>query len=405
MDFEPTVSAGAHLAVTEPPGGTVIRANGHITNAWRGAYAHVRLEMDKGDADTFVDDYKVKGNNQITLTPGLQDSGGGETGVTHHVGFLAQAPAQLEGATRTVFNLSTRDGFLELERHYWWRLGNMTGFYWGTVFRRILNECAIPDSKIYIYNRTAGELQTYTAWAASGDASPQITYAQRRGELRFEFGPETGIIDATNQLADSVGWIWGVDQSGNWFTKPPVEYDPDSGVDWTLDEDELATNRGITFNLEASPTFDATPAGKPFVNSVYVRIDEDEAWVTHTASRIQGSAANFIGAEWQEVVIGEDHQSAQALADAILQERAGLDTNRSSRERTIRWSHECLDGDTGPYNALQLMPDMFVKLQVTGLGVTNNSIYQITSKDWTVEGGPDLRYRASFEAKFVKVDT
>ena len=51
------------------------------------------------------------------------------------------------------------------------------------------------------------------------------------------------------------------------------------------------------------------------------------------------------------------------------------------------------------------MPDMFVKLQVTGLGITNNSIYQITSKDWTVEGGPDLRYRASFEAKFVKVDT
>ena len=83
-----------------------------------------------------------------------------------------------------------------------------------------------------------------------------------------------------------------------------------------------------------------------------------------------------------------------------MPERIGLAPNRSSREVILRWSYEAIEGDLGK-PALTLMPDDFIAVEATGLGIASGTIFQVTSKDWSVEAGVNLNYKATFEAKKV----
>jgi len=350
LDLPPVISDGESDPYETQGNDVLVSAEGRLTNEWRNAECVVALEMDRADVGGMPE---WKGNNKLSVVAGWDD-GGSQDAATQFTGYLVKGLHHRDGRRpeRVHIDLRARDGFIRLERKYWNNLGSFVEWTLEEAFHRILNQCGIPDGRI----------------SFGGDTGLVIPAGARRSEPRFDFPADTRVPDGLNKLVSACGYVWGVDQSGTWFCRPPVEYG--DTPDFTLDDDTLAAE-DVTFRLSAENIDDPVrTVARGFVNSVFVRIDRsgepEEAWRRDVASHQDENAADFIGDDWWHVFVGYDEQSASALAERLLAER-------QQRQKLLHF--RC-------HGKPQLFPDHFVKVQATGIGVPQDSIFRIVRKHW-----------------------
>ena len=350
MDLPPVISAGVGEPYDTQGKDVLVHAHGRMTDRWRHAECRVTLDLDRGAVSGLPE---WKGNNKVAVVAGWDD-GASQDAAAQFTGYLIGSAHQREGRRpeRVVIDLRARDGFVRLERKYWNNLGSFVEWTLEEAFHRILNQCGIPEAKI----------------SFEGDSGVVIPAGARRSEPRFDFPEDTRVPDGLNRLVQACGYVWGVDQNGTWFCRPPVEY---SGTpDFTLDDDTLTAD-DVTFQLSAERIDDPVFLGRrSFANSVFVRIDrggeQEEAWRRDAASHQDADAEGFIGDDWWHVFVGYDEQSASALAERILAERR-------QRQRVL---HFRCSGKPG------LLPDHFLKVQASGIGVPADSLFRVIEKEW-----------------------
>jgi len=361
MDFPPVVQAGSSDPYETAGEDVTVRAQGELTADWRDAECRVVLDLDQ---EAVADLPSWKGNNKLIVSAGWDD--GVSTDVaTQFTGYLAEAAHLRQGKRpgRVSVALSARDGFLRLERKYWERLGSFAGWTLEAAFRRVLNQCGVPDEQI----------------SFGGDPEVVIPHAPRLAERRFDFPATTSVPRGLDQLVQACGYQWGVDREGAWFCRPPLEY---GGIpDFTLDEGTL-TDDDVAFAVRT-----AGPVRRGFANSVFVRIDrgveQDVSWRRDVESHQDPEAEAFIGDDWWHVFVGYDEQSAATLAERIL-------ADRLQRRRML---HFRCSGKPA------LFPDHFVEVQAAGIGVPAGSLFRITRKRWHATHAGD--FLTEFECRWV----
>lgn len=397
VDFPPTVSAGTSSSYATDGNDVLVSAHGELSNDWRSNSCDLTLNVPATDADALVANWK--GNNKVTVTAGWDQTGTDSDTASHFYGNIASMDVSYDprDGRRVYIDLNCVDGFRRLEKKYWQHLGNFTGWELHTMFRRVLNQCGIPNANIKIWDQSLATpaLVLYDSFTGT---TPIIDVGTRRSEMRYQFRESQDVIGALNVMVNEHGWKWGQDESGFWFIKPPPTYSAAVGPDWTLDDD--STTLDLTTGARAIHVYDATPMGKPFVNNVFVmgqRGDETlYSWRRDEDSHQLSSAANFIGDDWWTVEAANEGEDPDVVALKIIEDRL---------QRTKMLEFEATPTDTGSSNKtlVELMPDHFIKVQATGLNIATDSIFQIVRKSWWCSDSPtDLTYRASFTAKFVQ---
>lgn len=366
MDFPPEISAGTSNPYQTQGQDLLVSGSGALTSDWRNASCSLVLDMDRSAAGSLP---TWKGNNKLSVVAGWDDGGSTHT-ATQFTGYLTDAAHVRRGRRpeRVRIVLHARDGFVRLENKHWQHLGSFVEWTLEDAFHRVLNQCGVPDSLIQF----------------TGDSNLTIPAGIRRCDPRFDFEEDTCVIEGLNRLVAACGYVWGVDQGGTWFCRAPVEY---SGTpDFTLDDDTVVQD-DVTFALRADALDDSLVGRRPFVNSVFVRIDrgaeQEEVWRRDVDSHQTESADDFIGDDWWHVFVGYDEQSASALAERILKER-------QQRQRLVHF--RC----NGQPN---LFPDHFVRVEATGVRVPQGSIFQVIRKRW--QATDDGEFTTDFECKLV----
>ena len=383
LDIEPSITGGVSSTYVTQGKGVLVTANGDLSSEWRNARCKLVLEVGRADADALVAAWK--GNNKVTIIAGWDDGATTDT-ATHFTGYLVGRPMVRDSAKpeRVEITLNLRDGFHRLEKKRWLRLGNMTGWQIHEAYRRALNHWGIADALIQVWDTATSAMVTYASFTGT---TPSIPLGDRKGELRFDFAADAQAITCLNELVEAVAWRWGYDRNGYWFLRPTVEYNSVAGADFLIDDDTVSEG-DMPLEVEGDVTFDATPDGKAFANNIWVEVTRgDEAiavWKRDGASHTNSAAADFIGDDWWEVQLLKDGPNPEALAERILAER-------TQRQKTIRFR---------PLGQVDLWPDMFVEWDGTGIGLTANSIFRVTSKKWECQDGG--RYTTTFEGVFVQ---
>jgi hypothetical protein len=365
MDFAPVISEGETDPYETQGANVIVRAHGELTDTWRRGRCRLTLDVER-DAVGDLPDWK--GNNLVTVTAGWDD--GASTDVaTQFTGYLVESAHVRIGRTpeRVALVLNARDGFLRLERKCWQHLGSFAGWLLEDAFHRVLNQCGIPDAKI----------------SFTGDGDLVIPPGPRLADLRFDFPQDTTVPEGLDRLIRACGYVWGVDQEGTWFCRPPVEYG--GTPDFTLDDDTL-TKEDVTFALRAETIRATSPGSRGFANSVFVRLDrgaeQEVAWRRDAPSHQDPASGSFIGDDWWHVFVGYDEQSASALAERIL-------ADRLQRRKML---HFRCSGKPS------LFPDHFVQVQATGINVPSGSVFRIVRKRW--EATHDGEFTTDFACQF-----
>ena len=381
-NWNPLISAGGGTTWFTQGQNWLLSAGGQVTHDWRNASCELILDLDKATADTTAQSWY--GNNKVSVVAGWETDTSADV-ATQFTGYTTSRAMALpaDRPERSRVELPCMDGFYRLDKHFWVDLGNFEGFRWDECFHRVLHHCGIPDSMI--------------SCSSESSADDSLVPMSRIGTpARFDFAEDTTVPDGLNQLVSSWGMVWGVDQNGTYFVRRPSTY---SAYAWTLDDDSL-TETDVIYELRAESTFDALNDGQPFVNYVFVRInrggEEEIAWRwDHDPTNIYRSLSHhvstnpyFIGDDWHHIFIGQDEASAEDLAARILQDRL---------------RRQCTLNFTAP-KKVQLWPDDYVRVQATGIGVVNNSIFKITSKSWRASSPPegDGSFTATYECVFVQ---
>jgi hypothetical protein len=376
VDFKPVLSAGTTSPYTTQGAGVLVSAKGSLNNDWREAECTLTCEMERSTADAWAASFK--GNNKISVETGYMESGAGP-GVTavHHTGYLtrpAMARDDQRKPERVEVTLTSRDGFVRLQRKCWQSLGCMADRTLISTFGRVLNQCGIPGTPT-----TSGVQSGQMIF--TGDVTAKLPLKTRKGDFSFDFPPDTAVVEALNKMTAALGYKWGVTQAGVWFCKAPVTY---SGTpDFTLDDDTADVDAAV-FSLRSELAQTEGVGGQPFVNYVLTRLkdgaQEDVGYWRSKESHQTPAAANFIGDDWWHVFVGYDEQSADALASRII-------SDRLQRHRMLHFRSP----------QVALFPDHFVKVQATGINVPTDTVFQIVSKSWDApSGGP---YMAEFACK------
>ncbi len=291
-----------------------------------------------------------KGNEKAQLKVALDPAAGLPAWITKVTGYLDSPNPSITNKTETTYKMqrayefTARDGVASrLPKHTMMFSCSPCGMTLGPWFRATLMRAEVPAALIVV----PADLETIPI----RDMDPM-------SEERFRYGHEQGVVQALDEVLDSLGLRWGVDAGGYYrpFRAPVYS----GTADWTLDED-TTTEEDYCFDLDSERSIEAF---RNYVLAV-ARVDglETFAIAADTGSHYTPSDKRYIGESWWKVVMSAESESAALAATRELEK-----SKRSAHR--VAWSTPVKD----------LSPGQFVKVQVANLGIPTDTVFRIVEE-------------------------
>ncbi len=365
-----TVGAANSSAITTADNANLqlLAISGRCDEDWRGATIEATVEAAQGELLTDIA-FNSKIKAQVTLD-------GGDNWYTQFTGYtLAPHDLRDDPTARQVRTISAADGIQARLQHkqMMWH-SSYGGWPVDDAFEHILNRAGIPAALISVDSDVT---------LADMGALYYLPEGEPRGAEVLSFRPDETVVSALDKLAVIRDLEWGVSVAGVYFLRRRPTHVA-GHYDWTLDEDTV-TDTDTIFRLEHTQDFDE------FCNMLYVLVGQGEGARSHTitdlASVFDATAANYIGEDRWRVHIEPDADDAVTLAKRLWSKRTEL-------SRVVYWS---------TYYHPELMPGDEVRVQVDRCNIPADSIFRITSKDWSI--GSDGQFSQSLEGVLVEEGT
>ncbi|MBC7288348.1 MAG: hypothetical protein H5T86_09950 [Armatimonadetes bacterium] len=239
--------------------------------------------------------------------------------------------------------------------------GSPVGWNFAQWFRYVLNRAGVPDALITVE-----------------DDGYVIGAMPDKWLGRYEFGHDVEVVRALDAVVRARGWVWGVNPEGQIWAGPEPQYG--GFPDFILDDDTVTEEDRV---LRVS----AERAGDEFRNYVAVfsgrRAVEAAIWHDEGSHRDPASDA-FIADDWWRVLVEPDEPDPTTLAWQVFCDAQ-------------RWRADIVWETPGKP---QLRPGMFVRVDASGLGVAEGSVFQIVEDIGIMEPERGL-FRSVFYARAV----
>ncbi len=337
--------------------------SGELNSKWRGATLEATVKARTGKTIP-----AFKGNSKLVAKVTL-DPSDAAIWYTLFTGYLTpQERFEEAGALGKVQHTLHATDWLESRgKHkvmYWH--SSYEGWPIRDAFEYILNRAGVPASLISVDDSVTGNLPL---------TNPQ-------GDRGLQFRPDESVVSALDKIAQVCGLRWGVKQDGTIFLGP--QYAHVAGhYDFTLDDTTTEAShfksfrhvRGTDdyFNVLAALVGEGfTSAGRIYMDTGSIGTEADE---------------NFIGDDWWRF---EGNPEADSLDLAMTR----LWASRAEGAHLIYFRLT---------DHPELLPDQEVRVRVTNSGVTQNSIFRITRKSWSLTD-PLGAARFEQELEAVKVE-
>lgn len=340
----------------------LVEMSGQCTDRWRGASLEATLQAAPGSSLASV------GVNSKVTAQVIED----ET-TALFVGYVADDPevTREDSTGRETMHLSARDGIeARLARKLMWGHCSYEGWPPCAAFEHILLRAGVPAALIDV----------------DADVADVPDLPCNVGpERSLAFRPSESVETALDLIATIRGLQWGVRATGVYFLRPMPTHTA-GAYDLTLD---LATS--TPDDLVMAPFRHARDFGE-FFNMMVVMVGQGwrarGGWFWDPDSIETADSDRYVGEDWWHLEDVPDGDSAQVIYDALWQRRQEL-------SNVIYW-HTLGHAD--------IMPDDYVRVQNAGCGITDNSIFRVTSKRWTLTTGEENGvYSASYEGVLVEV--
>ena len=304
----------------------------------------------------------LKGNEKITVTVGWNQDDGTTDTAQKFMGYVQRIEKLHvdDQASTTLVRITVGDPInARLTKKFMTMKSAAGGDDLPNWVWRILWDAGVPSAQLTSIYATIGQ-------------GPIIPQGQPKGDLRFQFTPDTCIVDALDQVTEACGYEWGWNaETGLYFLRVPLNTAVgDITPDYTLKEtDTAAADIKWEFSHEKSP--------EDYRNVLYV-ISETlgEQWSTiyeDPDSRATAADPSYIGDDWWEVATDTDTPQAGGKAEKRWKELL-------KQHSLVPWSMK---------GRLNLGPGKFVKMQVTRVGVTTDAIYQVLGERGMLTWGFD----------------
>lgn len=287
---------------------------------------------------------------KVAKDPPLTDPVTPPTWIAKVMGYLDAPKTSIGKAVEATYikqreyEFTARDGVVaRLPKHTMMFSCSPCGQTLGPWFRATLLRAEVPAALILV----PADLETIPI----RDMDPM-------SEERFRYGHEQGVVQALDEVLDSLGLRWGVDKAGYYH---PFRIPVYSGTpDWTLDED-TTTEEDYCWDLKSERSIE------DFRNYVLAVAEvqglEMFAIAADTGSHYTTSDKRYIGESWWKVVMSAESESAALAATRELEK-----SKRSAHR--VAWSTPVKD----------LSPGQFVKVQVANLGIPTDTVFRIVEE-------------------------
>ena len=328
----------------------LISMSGRTTDKWQGATMRATFEATPGHSIL-----QLKANCKVQGTVSL------DQGVTDHIMFTGYAqPLQKEripGPTGLV------------------RATMEAADLWGSrLDKKIAYEhCSYEDWKVdeafqYMMNRfgVADSLLDIEAWITEANMGSAyfLPASPTGGDRRLKFENDTParrMLEETFERTRNMQV--GVNVSGRPFLRRFPGHTP-GHYDFTLDDDTLTLDDTLL-------TFRSCRNYEQFHNVLLLMVGQGDNLMVKLlfdwASINTSTASNFTGDDWWRYETCPDGDQVEALALRLWMERDRL-------SRMIFWSN---------HRHPDWLPDHEVRVQVSSVDVTTDSVFKITAKDWS----------------------
>lgn len=320
----------------------LVAVSGSIGEGWRGSRCNLAVVSKPGDTIATVD-----ANSKITV------SVTGDAGAHWWTQFAGRvAPPALSRPERVLasrYELAAEDliGASLAHKHIGWSC-SFEGWPIAEAFVAALNLGGIPSA----LTTTTGVTGTY----------PKGSGAARK----LAFRPDTSLPQVLDTLAQAAGLEWGQKTDGTIFLRNPIVHTA-GAYDYTLDDDTTSTD-DVVDAVRGTMNFGE------FCNVLTVIAGEGAAAkakvLRDLGSVLTPGATRFIGDLWQRFQFVPDGTDLNTIAGNLWDDLG-------------RW---CYVVEWTMQDHPEIMPDHFVRLQVSGLGVATNAIVRVLSKpSWSVD--------------------
>ena len=310
-----------------------------IAQGWRGSSFTARVRTSGG--------YDFTGNEKASLAIAL-DTGGGISYTTQVTGYLQSPALRKTGGDpgAVILDLSAVDRLQRLRNKAARLLPSFAGWTFEDAFTWLLHECA---------GFPTGDLNL-DALAGS------FTYPAPPGQQLLKFDHTLDLVAVADELARAAGREWGIDQSGDIFTRALGTVVYSGTPDWTLDEDTV-TEADVCYFAEIERDLMGVRNHVLVIGKDRDGNDVLASW-RYAPSVSDPAADPFIGDDWWEVRIAPDGADPWLIA-------AFTGTELLKYRGLLTW-----ETDGKP----TLFPDHYVKVQTTGLQIPTDTVFRIVEK-------------------------
>lgn len=342
---------------------------GQLDGSWRGATMEAEVKSQLGETMP-----ELKANDKIDALVSLDS---GNTWIRQFLGYNVPLDKYVEeggiGRVRANLHAASWDEARGKRKLMLWNC-SFEGWPIDTAFRYLLNRAGVPDSLISIDARVSAD---------SMGAYYYLPICSPKGERLLQFRLDESLTSALDQIAKLRGLQWGVDQDGKVFLRPPLTHTAGAS-DFTITDTVADAQDFRSFKRVRSVDdyFNCllVLAGEGF--SMAARLWQDFGSINTPTD------ANFIGDDWWKVICQPEGDNVQQIAEREW-------NGRTEGADLIYWK---TSGNP------ELLPDMYLKVQVSGMDITTDSIYRITRKNWRVDDPQGAaRYSQELEAVLVEV--
>ncbi len=357
------------LTTVGNPALQLVSIRGELASAWRGATLEAELKAAQGETLP-----ELKTNDKVEAAVSLD---GGTTWVRQFVGYNVPLEKYLEteqvGRVRAKLHAASWDEARGRKKVLLWNC-SFEGWAVDAAFRYLLNRAGVPDSLIDVHADVS---------VAKMGAYYYLPVGNPKGERLLQFRQDESLVSALDQIAKLRGLEWGVDQDGKCFLRPPLVHTP-GYADFTI-SDEVASSGDFR-------SFRRVRSVDDYFNCLLVLVGEGfnmaaRLW-QDAASMTEPTYRDYVGDDWWRVEMQPEGDNVQQIAARLWQ-------GRTEGADLIYWKTS-----QNP----ELLPDMYLKVQVSGMDIPADSIYRITRKTWQVEDPEGAaRYTQELEAVLVEV--
>lgn len=328
----------------------LMEASGTVNDNWRGSSVTARVEADPGQA--LAD---VKANSKAVVTVSTDDGVSTETLFT---GYVVPPDREVPGGIGQVVGTLRAEDIVEarLQRKCLAWHSSYENWPVDEAFEHILNRAGVPAALISVEAGITGNLPTGSA----------------KGARKLRFAPDIRVPQALDTIAEVRGLEWGVGADGVVFLRELVEYG--GTPDFTL----AAPVGDVADMLHV---LHAERSAADFRNWLMVMVGEGQDAAVKVlqdeTSFSDAAAETFIGDLWQQVEMLPDGDDVEGAAERLWEAMS-----------RFRWlvSWEMHDHP-------ELMPDMFVAVDVSGSQIPAGSVYRIISKSWRAQASGEYWQR------------